>query len=118
MATHKISSSIVFAESSEQSSGFWAKYAAYAKTQEPNAVAWWVGSLFIHGGILVPLTFLLVYTLEGPTPLFLGISLICFFVNFIANMGGASFKFTFNSFVFSLLVHIVMVASVLPLIFS
>jgi len=118
MATHKISSQTVFNDLTQERTGFWAHYASFAKRQEPYAVAWWVGSLFIHGCFLVPLTFLLVYSLDGPTPLFLGISLICFFVNFIANMGGASFKFTFNSFAFSLFVHILMVASVLPLLFS
>ena len=116
MATHKISSPTVFTNLAQEHSGFSSRYDAYSKSQEPYAVAWWIGSLFVHGCILVPLTFLLVYSLEGPTMLFLGISMICFFVNFIANMGGASFKFTFNSFVFSLFLHILMVASVLPLI--
>lgn len=92
-----------------------ARYLTFVDSQKPNAVAWWLGSLMLHGCILVPLTFLLVYSLNGPTPLFLFISMTLFFINVIANMGSAAFRFTFNSLVLSALIHLLMVATVLAM---
>lgn len=88
--------------------GVWAKYLAFVDSQKSNAVAWWLGSLMIHGCILVPLSFLLVYSFGGPTLAFLFISMSLFFINFIANMGSAAFRFTFNSFMLSIAIHILM----------
>lgn len=92
---------------------FWTKYLAYVDTQKPYSMGWWLLSLMLHGCILVPLTFLLVYSLNGPTLTFLGISMSLFFINVIANMGGAPFRFTFSSFLVSLALHAAMVLSVL-----
>ncbi|MGB4399798.1 MAG: hypothetical protein WBJ10_10525 [Daejeonella sp.] len=95
------------------SNGLWAKYVAFVDDEKPRAVAWWLGSLMLHGCILVPLTFLLVYSLNGPTGTFLSISMGLFFINVIANMGSASFRFTFNSLMVSVIIHLLMVATVL-----
>lgn len=87
----------------------WAKYISFVDSQEPNALAWWLGSLLLQGCILVPLTFLLVYSLGGPVSPFLFISMVCFFINVIANMGGAAFRHTFNSLVLSIIIHLAMI---------
>jgi hypothetical protein len=84
------------------------KYLSFVDSQSVNSVGWYIGSLLIQGCILVPLTFLLVYSLNGPTAIFLSISMITFFLNVIANMGGAGFRFTFNTFMFSIVLHAVM----------
>lgn len=114
MATHKISTPLVY-HTTHQSTGIWSKYLSFVDSQKPNSVAWWLGSLMLHGCILVPLTFLLVYSLGGPTLPFLFISMISFFINVIANMGGAPFRFTFNSFVLSLAIHITMAVTTILL---
>jgi hypothetical protein len=119
MATHKIHSSILL----NQNAGFitdytpaiWKNYLAAVDKQEPNAVGWWFISLLLHGCILVPLTFLAVYSLNGPTSLFIFISLISFFTNFIGYMGSAPFHFNFTSFILSVLIHVAMVAYALLL---
>jgi hypothetical protein len=115
MATHKISSTF-FLQSETTTSTAWSKYLAFVDTQTVNAVAWWLGSLLLHGCILVPLTFLLVYSMNGPALLFLFISMVAFFVNVIANMGGAAFRFTFNSLIFSIILHVMMVMATLAMV--
>ena len=121
MATHrnfptqKTSASFTYSSSMDrgQANGLLSKYNAFVDLEKPRAIAWWLGSLMLHGCILVPLTFLLVYSLNGPTVSFLTISMSLFFINFIANMGNASFSFTFNSLVLSIAIHLLMVATVL-----
>lgn len=111
MATHKITTPLVYYPAAKQQEGFLAKYNAFVDAQKPNSIAWWLGSLMLHGCVLVPLTFLLVYSLNGPSLPFLFISMIAFFINVIANMGGAPFRFTFGTFVLSLVLHAGMVLS-------
>lgn len=115
LQTNKSSASFSYNSSVVQnhSVGLLAKYYKFVDLERPRAVVWWLGSLMLHGCILVPLTFLLVYSLNGPTVLFLTISMTMFFINVIANMGSASFRFTFNSLVLSLVIHGLMVATVL-----
>ncbi|HEY1010406.1 MAG: hypothetical protein ACO1NS_08100 [Daejeonella sp.] len=111
MATHKISTSFISTSIPDhtQKEGFASKYLDFVDGQKANSIAWWLGSLLLHGCILVPLTFLFVYSTGGPTGLFLTISMVAFFVNVIANMGGAGFRFTFNSLVVSVIIHLVMI---------
>ncbi|WP_411275472.1 hypothetical protein [Daejeonella sp.] len=91
------------------SPGIWDKYLSFVDTQKPYAIAWWLGSLMLHGCILIPINFLLVYSFDGPTATFLFISMTLFFINVIANMGSAAFRFTFNSFVLSIAIHLLMI---------
>jgi hypothetical protein len=112
MATHKISSTFIpnTYSSRTQTPGILSKYFSFVDSQKANSIAWWLGSLLLHGCILVPLTFLFVYSSGGPAALFLMISMGAFFVNVIANMGGAGFRFTFSSLVLSVILHAIMVA--------
>lgn len=89
----------------------WEKYITFADQQKSQHILWWMISLMIHC-ILVPLTFLLAYTLNGPTGSILGISMILFFINVVANMGGASTRFTILAFFTSLVVHIILASIV------
>lgn len=113
MATQRINAPLVFQASINQDKNVWQKYLAYVDSQSSNSMTWWLASLMIHGCLLVPVTFLVVYSLNGPSMTFLFISLICFFINIVANMGGAGFRFTFNTFMFSIGVHIAMVLATL-----
>ncbi|MES3017191.1 MAG: hypothetical protein V4721_05410 [Bacteroidota bacterium] len=119
MATHKNISQRTPASFTYQSAnhtlanGFWDKYFSFVDSQKPNAVAWWLGSLMIHGCILVPITFLITYSLGGPAAPFLFISMCLFFINMIANMGSSGFRFTFNSFALSFAIHLLMIITVL-----
>lgn len=103
MATHKLQT-LGLNISVETASPLKA-YLSFVDSQKQNSMIWWLGSLMIHGCVLVPLTFLYVYHMDGPSLPFLFISLISFFINIVANMGGAAFRFTFSSLVFSVLLH-------------
>jgi hypothetical protein len=116
MATHSIHTGYAYNKSESTHAGIFTKYLAYVDSQSGNAVAWWAVSLLVHGCFLVPLTFLFVYSSGGPATLFLTVSMACFFINFIGNMGGASFRFNFNSFMLSILIHALMVASTLVIV--
>lgn len=115
MATQLIYTGLTYNRSKTDNvhTGIITKYLNFVDSQTANAVLWWAVSLIVHGCFLVPLTFLFVYTLNGPTTLFLAVSMICFFINFIGNMGGASFRFNYNSFMLSILVHTIIVISTL-----
>lgn len=111
--SHKGQTAFTYHSTENYTIGIWEKYRLFVESQKPNAIGWWLGSLMLHGCILVPITFLLVYSLNGPTIPFLFISMSLFFINVIANMGGAAFKVTFNSFMLSIAIHLLMAAAVL-----
>lgn len=111
--THKAAAAYNNHTANTPSVSLFDRYLAFVDSQKPNAVGWWLGSLMLHGCILVPISFLLVYSLGGPTLPFLFISMTLFFINFIANMGGAGFRFTFNTFILSIGIHMLMALTVL-----
>jgi len=106
MNTHRISTEFPI-DSSEihaYNNNLWLKYLSFVDSQKEYAAAWWIGSLMLQS-ILVPLTFLFVWSLNGHSLPFLFISMVCFFINVIANMSGAAFRFIFNSFILSIAIH-------------
>jgi hypothetical protein len=109
MATQQTYHPLTYQQKTADLSDIWKKYWTIVDRQKAYEVGWWFISLLLHGCILVPLTFLAVYTLNGPTSTFLVISLLSFFTNFIGYMGGASFRFNFTSFVLSIVIHVLMI---------
>jgi hypothetical protein len=89
------------------------KYNAFADSQKSNHTLWYLLSLMIHGVILVPMTWVLVFYFNAPTAVFLSTSLICFFTSMIANMGGSGIRTTLICFAVSFLLHAAMVVYVL-----
>lgn len=117
MATYSISQTAwVSADKSSSRVSVWQKFLQFADSQASIKTGWWVISLMIHS-FLVPIAFLMAYVYEGPALAFLFISMMSFFVNFIANMGGASVRFTFISFLVSLVIHTAMIAVTLILFY-
>ena len=115
METHKIYPSYLTESSlSENKINVWAKYLAFVDSQSSYSLAWWIGSLSLQS-ILLPLTFLFVYSWGGPALPSLAISMTCFFTNVISNMGGASFRFRFNSFLISLIIHVALIVTTIIL---
>jgi hypothetical protein len=109
MATHKISYPILSTPIQINAHrDLWRKYVSFVHSQEAYAAAWWICTLILEG-VLVPITFLIVWDLDGPVIPFLFISMSCFFINVIANMSGAAFKFVFNSFISFILIHLLLV---------
>ena len=85
----------------------WARYTKYADLQKSQHIIWWLVSLLLHC-LLVPFIFLLSVALNGPTTLVLGVSMVLFFINVVANMSGASTRLTILAFFGSLALHIIM----------
>jgi hypothetical protein len=115
METHKIFSSFLNDSASvDDHNNLWHKYFSFVDSQKDYAAAWWICTLILQG-VLVPITFLIVWSLNGASVPFLFISMLCFFINVIANMSGASFRFIFNSFMLFVLIHaFLIIVTVIP----
>lgn len=85
------------------------KFNAFADKQQKWALGWWTVSLVFIGGFLVPITFLIVYTLGGPVIPFLALSLILFFMIFVSNMCGMSIRTNISLFFIATALHFLMV---------
>ncbi|WP_207423391.1 hypothetical protein [Desertivirga brevis] len=84
------------------------KFNAFADRQKPYQMIWWLLSLMVIGGLALPLTFLLVYSLNGPVIPFLTLSMISFFTCLVSNMGGMGIRVNLGTFWFSLILHALM----------
>ena len=91
----------------QSSISLWAKYLSFADGQKENRLGWFLVSIILHATILVPLTFILVYSLNGYVIPCLATSMIIFFANIVANMSGANTRSTIFLLGLSLLVHTV-----------
>ena len=89
------------------STNLWSKYLIFADSQKPNHLGWFLVSIVLHATILVPLTFVLVYSLGGYVIPCLAASMLIFFANIVANMSSASTRVTIGLFYLSLLIHAV-----------
>ena len=83
----------------------WSKYLSFADGQTENRLGWFLVSIILHATVLVPLTFILVYSLNGYVIPCLAVSMIIFFANIVANMSGAVTRYTIFLFGLSLLIH-------------
>jgi hypothetical protein len=84
---------------------FWARFITFADGQKENRLAWFLVSLILHATLLVPITFILVYSLDGHVIPCLAVSMVIFFANIVANMSGANTRSTIFLFGLSLLIH-------------
>ncbi|MCJ8208959.1 hypothetical protein MUY27_04510 [Mucilaginibacter sp. RS28] len=83
------------------------RFLAFADSQAPNRTLWFFITLMVHGVFLLALPATLVYYFNAPEYV-VGITLVCFFANLIANMGGAGIRATLSFFAASVLIHLVM----------
>lgn len=90
----------------------WTKLAAFADTQKPNRTLWFFVSLVVHGVFILPLPVVLIYYFGAPV-MILGITMILFFVNIVANMGGSGIRTTLGLFAASIGIHVLMVLATL-----
>jgi hypothetical protein len=89
----------------QPTSSLLAKFNTFADGQTENRLAWFLVSLILHATMLVPITFILVYSLDGHVIPCLAVSMIIFFANIVANMSGANTRSTIFLFGLSLAVH-------------
>ena len=85
---------------------FWDKWHALEDTQDKRKTMWFTLSLIVQGVFLPIPAYLIFY---DHAPVFLGIlSLMLYFSNLIAGMGGDRIRVTISIFVISVLTHLAM----------
>jgi len=93
--------------SQKQTSNLWTKWLAVADSQAKNKAVWFVASLVIMGVLFLPLPAVLIYSYNAPI-MVLVISMVLFFSNFIAGMGGSGIRTTLSLFAVSIVTYITM----------
>jgi hypothetical protein len=92
---------------SNYSLGLIARFNNFADSQKQNHTLWFFMVLMVHGVFFLPLPAVLSYYFDAPVGV-LAITMVCFFTNLIANMGGAGIRATLFFFGGSILLHILM----------
>ncbi|WP_374950131.1 hypothetical protein [Mucilaginibacter sp.] len=82
-------------------------YLNFADGQKQNRTLWWFVSLMVHGNLILALPAALIYYYNAPIYI-LPITILGFFANLVANMGGMSIRVTLTSFFTSLVVNLAM----------
>jgi hypothetical protein len=95
--------------STENNTDIWNKFSDFADSQAKNRTAWFLISLLFQGVLLLPVPAALMYYYNAPIYV-LAVTMIFFFANIIAGMGGSSIRVLIALFGVSILVHLFMIA--------
>ena len=87
----------------------WKKWLAITDSQADNKTMWFLVSLIIQGVLFLPIPAVLMYYYNAPI-ITLGITMILFFANIIAGMGGSGIRTVLSFFAASVIIHLVMLA--------
>ncbi|MES2276263.1 MAG: hypothetical protein V4592_09580 [Bacteroidota bacterium] len=85
----------------------WTKWLALTDSQVPSKTLWYMVSLIAQGVLFLPLPAALIYYYNAPV-MILAITLILYFANIIAGMGGSNIRVTLTLFAASIIIHILM----------
>lgn len=96
--------------STENNTGIWKKFIDFADSQSKNRTAWFLVSLLFQGVLFLPVPAALMYYCNAPIYV-LAVTMIFFFANIIAGMGGSSIRVLITLFGVSILVHLLMIAA-------
>lgn len=88
--------------------GLAVRYFKYADQQEKNHTLWFFLALMIHGVFFLASPAILIWMYQAPLAV-LFITIVNFFINLIANMGGAGIRTTITLFYAGLLVNVGMI---------
>ncbi|RYY35021.1 MAG: hypothetical protein EOP46_11440 [Sphingobacteriaceae bacterium] len=109
MATIKTFAPATFTTHVENThTNLWDKFMAYADTQKQNHTLWFFLVLMVHGVFILPLPAVLSYYFDAPAWV-LGVTMVSFFTNIIANMAGGSIRTTLTVFAASVAIHLFIV---------
>ncbi len=92
----------------------WNKYLAFVDGQKDNRTLWFFIILSVHAAAFLPIPVLLIGYLNAPVGI-LGVTMVSFFANFVANMGGSGIRTTLSFFFASIIIHLVMIMAVVAL---
>jgi hypothetical protein len=111
MATIKLHAPTWAATTTNQNNNttLWNKWLAFTDSQAGSKTAWFLVSLMIQGVLFLPIPAVLMYYYDAPI-IVLGITMVLFFANIIAGMGGSGIRTVLNFFAASVLIHLVMLA--------
>ena len=84
------------------------KIKAFADSQNKNRTAWFLVSLVAQGVLFLPVPAALIYYYNAPI-LVLAITMVLFFANVIAGMGGSGIRTLLFLFATSILIHMAMI---------
>lgn len=85
----------------------WKKWIAFADSQAKHRTFWFLFSLVFQGVFFLPLPAALTFYYGAPVYI-LAITLLLFFANVIAGMGGSGIRVMLGLFALSILVHVIM----------
>jgi hypothetical protein len=111
MATLKLNAPHWSAEKAAQKSDttLWNKWLMIADSQAPNKTMWFLVSLVAQGVLFLPIPAALMYYYNAPI-IVLAVTMVLFFANIIAGMGGSGIRTVLAFFAISVLLHLVMLA--------
>jgi len=92
----------------------WTKYLAFVDGQQHNRTLWFFIILSVHAAAFLPIPVLLIGYLNAPVGI-LGVTMVSFFANFVANMGGSGIRTTLSFFFASIILHMAMIMVVVAL---
>lgn len=95
-------------ETSERAASLREKYAAFAASQADKRTAWFLVSILGQGVLFLPVPAALMYYYNAPIVV-LAITLVLFFANIIAGMGGSKIGSMIFLLALSIVVHMAMI---------
>jgi hypothetical protein len=97
------------AKTQSADSSFYQKLTAFADSQAHSKTLWYLVSMVAQGVLFLPVPAVLMYYFNAPI-FVLAITMILFFSNIIAGMGGAGIRVLMSFFAISVAVHLLMLA--------
>lgn len=82
-------------------------YLKFVDSQKNYRTMWWFVNLMVHGNLVLAVPAVIIYYYNAPVIL-LGVTVLGFFGNLVANMGGAGIRVTLTAFFASLLINLSM----------
>jgi hypothetical protein len=96
-------------EAQKNNTNLWNKWLVIADSQTPNKTMWFLVSLIAQGVLFLPIPAALMYYYNAPI-IVLAVTMILFFANIIASMGGSGIRTVLAFFAISVLLHLLMLA--------
>jgi hypothetical protein len=87
----------------------WKKVLAALDSQEDNKTLWYIVSMIVQGVLFLSVPAALIYYFYAPL-FILPVTLVLFFGNIIAGMGGAGIRVILSLFIISAIVHLSLLA--------
>ncbi|MDP9048311.1 MAG: hypothetical protein M3N14_09255 [Bacteroidota bacterium] len=85
----------------------YSKWLAFTDSQAESKTLWYVVSVIVQGVLFLPIPAVLMYYFNAPG-IVLAVTMVLFFANIIAGMGGSGIRVLISLFALSVFVHLTM----------